>query len=115
LTYNWNIRAVIETVTQIKSETLPAHSSLQQNYPNPFNPTTTINFSLTRDSWVNLKVYNILGQEIAILLNTRASAGDHSVNFNADKLPAGIYIYKLIASGNNTPNYTSVKKMIIEK
>ena len=114
-TYNWNIRAVIETVTEVKSETLPVHSSLQQNYPNPFNPTTSINFSLSHDSWVNLKVYNILGQEIAVLFNNRTSAGTHSVNFSADKLPSGIYLYKLKASEINGTTFTSVKKMFLEK
>lgn len=114
-TYNWNIRAVIETVTEVKPETLPTTSILEQNYPNPFNPTTSINFSLSHDSWVNLKVYNILGQEISVLLNNRTSAGTHSVNFSADKLPAGMYLYKLNASGINGTTFTSVKKMLLEK
>jgi hypothetical protein len=114
-TYNWNIRAVIETVTQVKSETLPTTNILAQNYPNPFNPSTTINFSLSSDSWVNIKIYNILGQEISVLLNSQTSAGNHSVNFNADKLPAGMYLYKLTAFGINGSPFTSVKKMILEK
>jgi hypothetical protein len=114
-TYNWNIRAVIETVTGVKSETFPATSLLEQNYPNPFNPTTTINFSLSRNSWVNLKVYNILGQEIAVLLNSQTSAGNHSVNFNADKLPAGMYLYKLTAFGINGSTFSSIKKMLLVK
>jgi len=114
-TYNWNIRAVIETTTEVKPETLPVHSSLQQNYPNPFNPATTINYSLSAESWVNLKVYNILGQEIAVLINSRISSGNHTVNFNADKLPAGIYIYKIIVSGIEGSSFSSVKKMIIQK
>jgi hypothetical protein len=114
-TYNWNIRAVIETVTQVKPETLPTTSILKQNYPNPFNPTTTINYSLSHDSWVTLKIYNILGQEIAVLLSSRTSAGDHSVQFNASDLPAGIYFYKLLASGINGSPFISVKKMILQK
>jgi hypothetical protein len=114
-TYNWNIRAIIETTTEVKPETLPITSILKQNYPNPFNPTTTINFSLAHGSWVNLKVYNVLGQEISVLFNGHASAGDHSVNFNASKLPAGIYLYKLTASGLNGSIFTSIKKMLLEK
>jgi len=113
--YNWNIRAIIETVTDVKSETLPTTSKLEQNYPNPFNPTTTINFSLSHNSWVHLKVYNILGQEIAVLLNSQTSVGNHSVTFNADKLPAGIYLYKLTTFGINGSPFTSVKKMLLEK
>jgi hypothetical protein len=114
-TYNWNIRAVIETITQVEPENLPVRSSLQQNYPNPFNPNTTINFSLSSNSWVNLKVYNIIGQEIVTLINCHILAGDHNVNFNADKLTAGIYVYKLTASAINGTQFTSVKKMILMK
>jgi hypothetical protein len=114
-TYNWNIRAVIQTITQVKSETLPTTSKLAQNYPNPFNPTTTIDYSLSTDSWVTLKVYNILGQEIAVLLNCLTSAGDHRFNFNGDNLSTGIYLYKLTASGINGSTFISVKKMILEK
>jgi hypothetical protein len=114
-TYNWNIRAVIETITHVEPENPPVFSSLQQNYPNPFNPSTTINFSLSYDSWVTLKIYNILGQEISVLLNSRLFAGEHTINFNADKLPAGLYLYKINVSGINGSTFTTVKKMILQK
>jgi hypothetical protein len=114
-TYNWNIRAVIETVTQVEPITLPKSPLLEQNYPNPFNPNTTIKYSLSHDSWVNLIVYNSLGQEVSVLINSRVSAGDHSINFNADKLPSGIYLYKLTAIGINGITFTSIKKMLLEK
>jgi hypothetical protein len=114
-TYNWNIRAVIETVTQVAPVLFPNSSVLEQNYPNPFNPNTTIKYSLAHDSWVNLKVYNSLGQEVLVLLNNRKSAGDYSINFNADNLSSGIYFYKLTALGINGSTFTSVKKMLLEK
>jgi hypothetical protein len=114
-TYNWNIRAVIETTTHIKTENPPVLSSLQQNYPNPFNPTTTINFSLSHNSWVTLKIYNILGQEIAVIINDLKAVGDHTVKFKVSDLPGGVYFYKLTASGLNGSKFTSVKKMILQK
>jgi len=70
---------------------------LMQNYPNPFNPTTVINFSVSKNSFATLKVYDILGNEVAVLLNSTIEAGDHSVEFNAADLPSGIYLYKLQA------------------
>jgi len=114
-TYNWNIRAVIQTTTLVKAETMPPNSILEQNYPNPFNPATTIKFSIAHNSWVTLKVYNVLGQEIALLLNSPASAGEHRVKFNASELPGGVYLYKLNASGINGSTFTSVKKMLLMK
>src|ERR1035437_2661126 len=114
-TYNWNIRAVIDPTTQVKHENPLAHSSLQQNYPNPFNPTTTINFSLSHDSWVNLKVYNILGQEVSVLLNSEINAGNHNIIFNASGLPGGVYLYKLQATTSDGSIFVSVKKMLLEK
>ncbi len=75
--------------------------ALEQNYPNPFNPTTTINFTLDQPSNASIKVFNMLGQEVATLLNTRMSAGSHTVNFDASELSSGIYIYRLTAGTNS--------------
>ncbi len=93
----------------------PAVYSLEQNYPNPFNPSTKINFSLTSDSKVNLKVFDILGREVEELINNNLQAGSHSINFNAENLPSGIYIYRLEAIGKDGKNFASVKKMILTK
>ena len=92
------------------STALPDHYSLNQNYPNPFNPVTTINFGLPKDAIVNLTVYNILGREVATLVNGVKEAGYHSVKWDASKLPSGIYIYRL-----KTDDFTGVKKMILIK
>ena len=83
---------------------------LEQNYPNPFNPTTSISYSLKSDDFVSLKVYNILGQQVADLVDQNLKAGYHLVNFDASNLPSGIYIYKI-----NTSSYTASKKMLLIK
>ena len=70
-----------------------------QNYPNPFNPVTTINFSLPEKTFVDLSVYDILGNKIQTLLSEEIDVGKHSVNFNAESLSSGVYIYKL--NGND--------------
>ncbi len=88
----------------------PDKFSLGQNYPNPFNPTTTINYSLKKDGFVSLNMYNILGQRVADLVNQNQKAGYYNVNFNASDLPSGIYIYTIKTSG-----FTSSKKMLLIK
>ncbi|MBK7106204.1 MAG: T9SS type A sorting domain-containing protein [Ignavibacteriae bacterium] len=72
---------------------------LHQNYPNPFNPTTEIKFSITKPGIVTLKVFDVLGREIATLINNKLSNGSFSVNFNASNLASGTYIYQLSADG----------------
>jgi hypothetical protein len=84
--------------------------NLFQNYPNPFNPGTTITYSLPQKNNVSLKVYDVLGREIANLVDAMQEAGSHSVNFNASKLASGLYIYTL-RSGNNIIS----KKMMLMK
>jgi hypothetical protein len=81
---------------------LPSEISLTQNYPNPFNPTTQISFSLPQAQQITLKVYDMLGREVATLANRENfSAGMNTVNFNASNLSSGIYIYRL-TSGNTS-------------
>ncbi len=89
---------------------IPVAFSLLQNYPNPFNPSTVINFSLTKSGMTNLTIYDMLGREVAKLINGNMSAGEHSVTFNAVKLPSGIYIYKLSQDQNSL-----IQKMILLK
>ena len=89
---------------------VPQKISLSQNYPNPFNPTTTIKYSLPTEAFVRLSVYNMLGQEVAVLVNEQQSVGYRSVSFRADNLPSGIYTYRLTAG-----TFTQVKKMILVK
>jgi hypothetical protein len=98
----------IASMTEINS-TVPDKFILHQNYPNPFNPTTTINFQIPqaisplsggeRGGLVTLKIYDVLGNEVATLVNESKSPGNYSVNFNAADLPSGIYIYSLRVNG----------------
>lgn len=78
---------------------IPAAIRLSQNYPNPFNPSTTITYSLSEESPVVLTVYNMLGMEVATLVNERKDAGTHSVTFDARKLESGVYTYTLSVAG----------------
>jgi len=93
----------------------PAQYTLFQNYPNPFNPSTSIKFSIPVDSNIKLKLFNMLGQEVAELLNSEISAGIHHVDFNASSLSSGTYFYVLEANGNNGSNIAVTKKMILMK
>lgn len=90
--------------------TLPVSMELSQNFPNPFNPLTTINYQLPHPGLVTLKVYDILGKEVALLVNEEKSAGSYSVDFDASKLASGVYIYQLRAN-----EYLSSKKMLLLK
>lgn len=83
---------------------------LDQNYPNPFNPSTSINYEIPRQDFVSLKIYNLLGEEVATLVNEVKQSGNYTISFNAGRLSSGVYLYR-ITSGN----YTSVKKMIVLK
>ncbi len=85
--------------------------SLEQNYPNPFNPSTTINFSIPEQSYVTLKIYNMLGEEITTLISGTLTAGNYNEIWNAGNLPSGIYIYQLRAGGSNV----LIKKMNLVK
>lgn len=89
---------------------LPVAFSLSQNYPNPFNPETLIRYSLPEKVHVNLAVYNLLGQKVAVLMNDEQAPGHHEVIFDASRLSSGIYIYRLQAG-----NYTSTKQMTLIK
>jgi hypothetical protein len=84
--------------------------ALYQNYPNPFNPLTTISFYISKSSLVKLQIFNILGKEIEIIINSEMKPGNYSLPFNAKNLSSGIYFYRLTAG-----SYTSTKKMVILK
>ncbi|HSD62726.1 MAG TPA: T9SS type A sorting domain-containing protein, partial [Ignavibacteriaceae bacterium] len=84
--------------------------SLAQNYPNPFNPATIINYQISDKNFVSLKVFNIIGEEISVLVNEEKPKGRYSVEFNGSNIPAGVYLYKLTA-GNNI----AVKKLMLLK
>ena len=89
---------------------IPTETNLKQNYPNPFNPSTTISYSLSKASYVKLRIYNILGKELTTLVSGFQSAGNHSVQFLALNLASGVYFYRLEAEG-----YTAMKQMLLVK
>jgi plastocyanin len=89
---------------------VPGAYNLKQNFPNPFNPTTNIRFDLPENSNVKLIVYDILGQQQAVLVNSKLNAGSYNVDWNASAYPSGIYFYSL-----TTNDYKAVKKMILAK
>jgi hypothetical protein len=93
-----------------KINNIPTVYNLSQNFPNPFNPTTQIQFALPKESFVKLSVYNVIGQEIQVLVNRNMSAGNYKINFDASKLNSGMYLYRIEAK-----DYTSVRKMLLVK
>lgn len=87
---------------------LPAKFSLEQNYPNPFNPSTSIQYAISSRQYVQLKVYDVLGNEVATLVNKEKPAGVYEAEFNASNLPSGVYFYKMQAG-----SFVETKKMIL--
>ena len=111
-TYFLKIGHIYNNTTDVKNKNKPLISDfvLKQNYPNPFNPTTTIRFSIPQAGNVNLSIYNILGEKVAVLTNGYKQAGNYEVTFNAGSLSSGIYFYRLKAG-----NFMQIKKMILTK
>jgi hypothetical protein len=106
----WFNGSDIITEVQPISTITPNKYSLSQNYPNPFNPVTKINFAITKNDFVTLKVYDIVGKEVAVLVNKSFTAGKYEVTFDGAKLSSGVYFYKLTAG-----DFSNVKKMILIK
>ncbi len=93
------------------NQNIPFEFNLSQNYPNPFNPSTIINYSVAETSPVTIKVFDVIGNEIAVLVNNELkSPGNYNVNFDASKLASGVYLYQMKAG-----KYISVKKMSVVK
>lgn len=86
----------------------PGNYALEQNFPNPFNPSTTINFSIPKKDFVSLRIYNLVGEEVKMLLNEEKEAGSYQIQFDALSFSSGIYFYKL-----NTGSFSETKKMIL--
>ena len=103
-------RPLSEMITSVKtaSMNLPKHLTLGQNYPNPFNPATTITFGLPSKSFVSLKVFDVLGREVSVLLSEELSAGTYSRRWNARGLASGVYFYRLQAG-----DYVETKKLML--
>jgi photosystem II stability/assembly factor-like uncharacterized protein len=111
---NGSILKTTQGTTSVNEQTTPVQTRLQfrldQNHPNPFNPETTISFSLREAADLSLKVFNLLGREVAVLAEGRHEAGDHEVRFHAGNLPSGVYFYRL-----ETGKSVQTRKFIIQK
>ena len=104
--------AIKDSVTDIKDEKVETVKDYQlyQNYPNPFNPSTTISFQLPKSGYLTLKVYDILGKEVACLVKENRLKGKYDVKFDASKLSSGVYVYQL-----RTNDILISKKMLLTK
>ena len=89
---------------------MPAHFALLQNYPNPFNPSTSISFDMSVSGFVSLKVYDLLGREVATLVNEVRPAGTHSATWTAAGVSSGVYIYKM-----ESGSFVATKRMLLIK
>ena len=98
-----------------QSPGIPAEYTLQQNYPNPFNPSTNIRVSVAQAGHVSLKVYNVLGVEVASLMNEQKEAGTFTVNWNASGLPSGMYLYRLTVTSDKGKVFDQAKKLVLLK
>jgi len=106
-------RPIAEVVSNDKvKQNAPSNYSLEQNYPNPFNPETIISYSLPAGCYVSLKVFDLLGHEVAALVSEYQGAGSHKIKFDTANrnLTSGVYFYLL-----TTPNYSAVKKLVLLK
>jgi len=104
--------AIVDFPTGVENNitNIPSKYELNQNYPNPFNPVTNIKFNIPEAGFTTLKVYDILGNEVATLINEKRDAGSYEVNFSGERLSSGVYYYKLTSG-----SFTDTKKMIMIK
>jgi hypothetical protein len=97
-------------INATSGDQIPEKFTLMQNYPNPFNPSTTITFSIPKNSQTSLKIFDVLGREVRTLVNEKLSAGSYNVSINASDLTSGVYFYSL-----RSGNFTETKKMMLLK
>jgi len=98
------------TLPSVEDYLVPKNFDLSQNYPNPFNPTTTIEYSIPKDANVSIKIYDVLGKEVATLVNEQRSAGTYIINWNASNFSSGLYFYRITAG-----EFADTKKMFLIK
>ncbi len=104
-TYSQQVEAVVAA---------PREFTLSQNYPNPFNPTTTINFAIAEDSRVSVKVYDIVGREVATMVDGDVAAGYYNISFNAKDLASGVYMYRITAKHAQSV-FVQTKRLVLMK
>jgi hypothetical protein len=104
----------VNVLTGVSQQGIPDRFGLSQNYPDPFNPTTTIRYELPQAAHVTLKIYNVLGQEVATLVDGLQDAGYRSIVWNAANVSSGVYFYRITAVAGTT-TFTDVRKMLVVK
>ena len=104
------IGMVDESLAADDNDTSPKEYQLSQNYPNPFNPLTVINYQVPKEGMVTIKIYNVLGKEIATLVNEYKKSGRYHTEFNGSGIASGVYIYRIQAG-----EYTASRKMVLLK
>ncbi len=97
-------------IRPVEEVALPRSLALEQNYPNPFNPTTTIRFAVPQTGHLTLKVYSVLGDEVATLVHEIVHGGTHEVQWNAENVPSGVYLFRVQAGG-----MTITRRMVLLK
>ena len=107
---NPGFHLTFDTPVSAPSVAIPARLVLGQNYPNPFNPSTSIAFSVPTNGRVSLRLYDLLGTQVATVLDEVREAGEYSINFNASALPSGTYMYKLQADGKTLTRLMTLMK-----
>jgi hypothetical protein len=94
---------------------IPTENALMQNYPNPFNPTTSIQYQLPDAGFVTLKVFDMLGREVAVLVNAERAAGQYTVQWDASAMPSGMYCYQMTARGEKSGSFVQTRRMVLLK
>ncbi len=115
---DYTLTAIYQTPTSVDriNGNLVTEYLLHQNYPNPFNPTTTINYSVPKSSFVTIKVYDVLGREAAALVNEEKQAGNYKIDFDASKLASGVYFYRIQAGASTgSSTFVETKKLVLMK
>ncbi|MBE2225896.1 MAG: T9SS type A sorting domain-containing protein [Ignavibacteria bacterium] len=107
---NYCLNILYNAVLAVNNQQLPVKFELAQNYPNPFNPVTSIRYSVPRQSFVLIRIYDLLGREVKTLVNEMRSTGNYEVEFNASNLASGIYFYRM-----ESGDFTDVKKLVLLK
>jgi hypothetical protein len=106
-----SLSEIFSSVTSAESASpIPSNFSLEQNYPNPFNPSTTITFSLPVASRTSLRVFDLLGKEVAVLAQGELTAGVHACEWNGADLPSGVYLYRL-----ETSQFAETRRLVLLK
>lgn len=100
----------VTSLNEFNDAAIISDYELNQNYPNPFNPSTSITFALPKSEFTTLKIFNIIGEEVASLVNRQLEAGRYTFSFDASRLSSGVYLYKI-----NAGNFNATKKMILNK